>query len=345
MVVFRPVALVMPVVFAVYFPTCAPKIKPTALPKDVHMDELWREPADLATRDLFYGQGGKDRAPDPDAVYTFKERKQQGTNPGVTVLDPEKREWHVKQPPKNDQGAEGPTEVTLSRILWAIGYHQPPEYFLKEFTIVDEKQQKHPEPGGRFRLDDDKKLKKLGTWSWQENPFVGTKPYQGLLVILMVFNSSDIKNDNNTLYEVPKAAEGEPKVWYVVRDLGTGLGETGRLAPKRADPALFEKHGFILGMKNGFVRFDYHGWHQELVRDRITASDVRWGCELLSRLSDSQWADAFRAGGFEPQLAQRFITRAKQKIREGLQLEQAKAPAAATAAWLATPITASVTAQ
>ena len=25
-----------------------------------------------------------------------------------------------------------------------------------------------------------------GTWSWQENPFVGTRPYQGLLVLMMI---------------------------------------------------------------------------------------------------------------------------------------------------------------
>jgi hypothetical protein len=321
---FKPVTIALPFILAIYIPMCAPAIRPTTQPKDVKMDELWREPTDLGSRDLFAGQGGKERAPDPDVVYTFLERKQQGTNPGVTVKDPEGREWHVKQPPtgkKAKKGAEGPVEVTLSRILWAIGYHQPPEYFLPEFTIVDENKVQHKEPGGRFRLEDKKLLEKLGTWSWQQNPFVGTKPYQGLLVILMVFNSSDIKNDNNTLYEVPNPGAGEPKLWYVVRDLGTALGETGKMYPKRSDPDLFEKYGFVIAVKDGFVRFDYHGWHQELVRNRITPSDVRWGCELLSRLSDAQWADAFRAGGWEPQLAQRFIRRVQQKVREGMQLE------------------------
>jgi hypothetical protein len=340
MLLTKPVPLVLPFILAIYIPTCAPAIRPTAQPKDVKMEELWREPTDIATRNLFDGQGGKQRAPDPDAEYKFKERKQQGTNPGVTVTDPEGREWHVKQPPKNNEGAEGPIEVTLSRILWAVGYHQPPEYFLEEFTMVDETGARHPEPGGRFRLEDKKFLKKLGTWSWQQNPFVGTRPYQGLLVILMVFNSSDIKNDNNTLYEVVKPAEGEPKLWYTVRDLGTALGETGKLTPKRGDPDLFEKHGFVIGMKNGFVRFDYKGWHQELVRDRITPGDVRWGCELLSRLNDSQWSDAFRAGGWGPQLAQRFITRVHQKMREGMQLEGAATTRATerTADYVAAPV-------
>jgi hypothetical protein len=37
-------------------------------------------------------------------------------------------------------------------------------------------------------------------------------------------------------------------------------------------------------------------------------------------LSDAQWRDAFRAGGFEPAVADRFIRRLKAKIDEGLKL-------------------------
>lgn len=327
----KPVAatVVVPVLFAIYIPTCAPAIRPTARPPDVHMGELWQEPADLATRNLYDGAWGKDKAPDPTVVYHYVKRKTEGTNPGITVKDPQGREWHVKQPPHNNQGAEGPIEVTLARILWAVGYHQPPEYFLPEFTIADEgvgqpgetTETTHKEPGGRFRLDE-ASLKKLGTWSWQQNPFVGSQPYEGLLVILMIFNSSDIKNDNNTLYEV-KDPKDDVKLWYVVRDLGTALGETGRLTPHRGDPDLFDRHKFVTGVENGFVKFEYHGWHQELFKRRITTGDVKWACTLLSRLSDAQWADAFRAGGYEPALAQRFITRVQQKIHEGMQLEQA----------------------
>jgi hypothetical protein len=35
-------------------------------------------------------------------------------------------------------------------------------------------------------------------------------------------------------------------------------------------------------------------------------------------LTDRQWKDAFRAGGYPPELADRFIRRFKQKIDEGL---------------------------
>jgi hypothetical protein len=85
---------------------------------------------------------------------------------------------------------------------------------------------------------------------------------------------------------------------------------------------LFERLGFVKGMRDGFVDFDYHGWHEELVTRRITPDDVRWACGWLGKLSDAQWRDAFRAGGFEPSVAGRFIARLKAKIEEGRTLQQ-----------------------
>jgi hypothetical protein len=47
---------------------------------------------------------------------------------------------------------------------------------------------------------------------------------------------------------------------------------------------------------------------------------VRWIAERLARLSDKQWADAFRAGGHDRATADRFIRRIQEKIQEGLSL-------------------------
>jgi hypothetical protein len=169
----------------------------------------------------------------------------------------------------------------------------------------------HIEPGGRFRLSDHS-IKVLDEWSWQQNPFVGMPPYQGLLVILALFNSSDIKNENNTLYEVRTPGAG-PKHWYVVRDLGTALGETGRLAPLRGNPDIFERQAFILDVKDRFVRFNYHGWHQELFR-QIAPLDLAFAADLMEQLTEQQWADAFRAGGFPPSESNRFIAALHKRI-------------------------------
>ena len=208
---------------------------------------------------------------------------------------------------------EGPVEVVISRVLAAVGYHQPPVYYLPSFTLQDD-WGTHLEAGGRFRLKD-KALKDRGEWSWQQNPFVGTVPYRGLLVILMMFNSSDLKNANNTLYEYRSADGREHR--YVVRDLGGSLGSTGRFAPRKNDADAFELHPFITGIRGGYVQFHYRGWHQELVRDQITATDVAWASELLGRLSDRQWQDAFRAGGYQPDVAARFIRILRHRLEVG----------------------------
>jgi hypothetical protein len=303
----------MAVVVATYVPFCTPKVQPAATPSPTPLTSLWREPSDLNARDLFSGPWDATRAPDPNAVYTFVERKRHGVNPGMTVRDAAGRKWSVKQCPFDTFTPEAPIEVVLSRVLSAVGYHQPPVYYLRSFTLADD-WGTHRERGGRFRLHE-KTLKDVGEWSWQQNPFVGTEPYQGLLAILLMFNASDLKNSNNTLYEHSVGDFIEP--WYVVRDLGTALGSTGRIAPMRGDPELFERDRFILGVRDGHVLFNYRGWHQEIVRDRLRPADAGWASALLSRLSDRQWRDAFRAAEFDDVTAGRFIAKLKANIADG----------------------------
>jgi hypothetical protein len=304
-----PILAFLPLVLALYLPFCARVHDPVVTPS-IELSGLWEPPADLASRDLYYGSWDQAHAPDPFAVYTLVEHKHSGTNPGMTVTDERGRQWSVKQAPANGQPPEGPIEVVLSRVLDAIGYHQPPVYYLPSFTYRDD-WGTHIEAGGRFRLKE-RSLKDRGEWSWQRNPFVGTQPYQGLLVTLLLFNSSDLKNANNTLYEHRVGDLAEP--WYVVRDLGTALGQTGRWAPRRGDAARYAADPFITGVRDGAVQFGYDGWHQELIRDRISVHDVQWAAALLGRLSDRQWRDAFLAAGFTPGRAEPFIDAIKARI-------------------------------
>src|SRR5262245_59878919 len=108
-------AYLVPAILAIYMPTCAPAVRPTAPPWDAPLAEFWQRPRDLATRDLYCGPWGCERAPDARDTYTFVRRKAQGTNPGVVVADSAGREWHVKQPPDNDEGAEAGSASTTNR--------------------------------------------------------------------------------------------------------------------------------------------------------------------------------------------------------------------------------------
>jgi hypothetical protein len=285
-------------------------------PEVVRANALWEPPTGLHDRDLFYGPWGARLKPDPNAVYTFVRRKTKGVNPGVVVRDPQGRMWHVKQAPSGSRGAEGPVEVVLSRVLSAIGYHQPPVYFMPSFVMKNGKST-HTEPGGRFRLHEPS-LQEVGTWSWDDPVVKGSRPYNGLLVILLAFSSWDLKQSNNFVYQAQR--DGRPERWYIVRDLGGALGDTGRFFTKRNNIERFENEGFISGIHDGYVEFVYSGKRPDLFRHRITAADVRWAMGLLGSLDDRQWHDAFRAGGYPNDLSERFILKIKANILEGQRL-------------------------
>jgi hypothetical protein len=290
----------------------------TAPVDDASMSSLWERPQNLEARDLLHGNWSIAHAPDPHAVYTFIRPKKGGANPGVVVQDPAGRIWHVKQPSRDGFGDEGPVEVVVSRVLGAVGYHQPPIYFLPSFTMITSNGKRQIEPGGRFRLAEPS-LHDMGTWSWKENPFIGTQPFDGLLVMLLTFSSWDLKDSNNTLYR--HQTGGREEYWYVVRDLGGALGETGGgLRPKRNNIDKFERQIFITHVHDKWVDFDYRGKQPEILHHRITVDDVRWACGLLGRLSNRQWHDAFAAGGYDAVTSERFIRKIHDNIAQGQQL-------------------------
>ena len=273
--------------------------------------ELWSDPG--SERDLFWGVGGQRLAPDPSVTYKVLEVKRSGFSMGLTVEGPDKRKWSAKMPP------EAPTEVVASRLLWAVGYHQPPIYYVGTWN-ADDAPEKNPQLPARFReaKPDLHGLDAGDIWSYYQNPFVGTKELNGLLVLQVMLGNSDLKDEQNALYTLKEPFEGAAR-WYVARDLGQSFGRTGVLDAPRGDIKVFEQTPFIKGMAGGFVRFDYRGRHGKLV-DHMTPDDVRWICSKLQRLTDKQWDDAFRSGGYNPEIAARYIKRFKQKIAEGMAL-------------------------
>jgi hypothetical protein len=294
---------------------CHPAVKSTlpGPPTRAQLAQLWIEPA--AGRDLYWGVGGKALAPDPTATYIVIEIKHTGFSPGYTVTGPDKRQWSAKLPP------EAPTEVVASRIHWGLGYHQPPIYYVQKWR-ADKATSPNPQLPARFREKDPAfqgGLEDTGTWSYYQNPFVGTRELKGLLVLEAMLGNSDLKDDNNATYALKRPFEGS-RTWYVARDLGQTFGRTGVLNAPRGDVDVFERTPFITGLVNGRVTFDWRGRHDALFDD-ITPADVRWICGRLQRLRDAQWRDAFRAGGYPPVDADRFIRRLKQKIAEGLALK------------------------
>ncbi len=276
-------------------------------PRRAALAELWRDPGNIAAKDLRWGRGGQALAPSADVEYQFKASDTVGFSPGYDVIDPRGRKWDVKT------GDEGQPEVIASRLLWAIGYHQPVVYFVPEWKMV-----KGPVSrplSGRFRLASDHKTD--GEWSWTENPFVGTRQLQGLVVANLIINNWDLKPSQNRIYT---RAGGPPSRWFVVQDLGASFGKTGWPVGNRNNIDDFEKQRLILGVQDGRVQFDYHARHKELL-ETITPADVVWVCRLLARITDRQWSDLFRGAHMAEDVGLRYTRHLKAKIGEGLALQ------------------------
>jgi hypothetical protein len=272
--------------------------------------DLWQEPTDLERRDLFYGAGGRALAPSATGTYTVVEADVDGFSAGYDVRDEKGRLWSVKL------GPESQTEVVASRLLWAVGYHQPAVYYLPKWTLTKEGARSAQSPG-RFRLEPAGE-EKLGDWSWRNNPFVGTRPYQGLFVMMVMINNWDLKTSQNAIYRV-RPRDDDPRNIYVIKDLGASFGKTNWLLPgSRNDIAGFEQEPFIENIEGNRVTFHYQGgWREPHLTSSTTPADVKWIADLLGRLSTRQWSDAFRAGGYSDAEAARFIKRLREKIADG----------------------------
>jgi hypothetical protein len=151
------------------------------------------------------------------------------------------------------------------------------------------------------------------------------------VVASLLLNSWDWKTSNNKIYELAQPVRGV-KRWFVVRDLGASLGRTtyppllkwfrlrGFGQGTRNDLPGFEEQGFIRSIDDrSRITFDYQGIYGDVINS-VTPADVRWACQLLSRLSERQWREAFRAAQYDDQQATRYITKIKEKIAQGLAL-------------------------
>jgi hypothetical protein len=166
---------------------CALNERPTL--SAAGMSELWIEPVDLESRDLFYGPGGPDLVPNPNREYALLEVDRTGYSLGYDVKDDRGQRWSVKL------GLEARTEVVVSRLVWAVGYHQPDIYYVPQWSLT-ESGAVRPQPPARFRLEPSTRTK-VGSWSWRNNPFVDTRPFAGLFVLMVMVNNWDVKTPQN----------------------------------------------------------------------------------------------------------------------------------------------------
>ena len=287
---------------------------------------IWRDPGDPASLNLLYGIGGVDHAPDPNGTYTFVEEDMNGTSPKIRVKDAQGVEWKVKM------GAEPQAETAATRLLWAAGYLVDEDYYAVEIKVEGLPKLKRGEQyvsNGAIRsVRLERKIKgqkDLGNWDWFKNPFVNTKEFNGLRIMMSLINNWDLKEINNDIYEV----DGEHR--YVVADVGASFGKTGGPATRsKSDLKGYEKSEFIEKAKGDFIDFTMHSRpmliaavnapnyeersRMEKVTQHIPRADARWLGHRLSQLSDQQIGDCFRAGGYTAQEVEEYSKVIKERI-------------------------------
>jgi hypothetical protein len=309
------------IAIAVGVGSCAPTLQHVSTDKRLNIAELWQAPVDLERRNLFYGPGGREMTPRTDAPFQFVEADVKGISPGYDVRDKDGTEWSVKL------GNEVQPEIVVSRLLWAIGFHQPPTYYVASWHLTGYPGP-DPQPAARFRPNQQDRHVVSG-WDWYRNPYLATREFKGLVVANLMVNNWDLKTTNNKLYVLDRPVDGVTR-WFVVRDLGASLGKTSmpfmyrwlgwrHRSGSKNEVADFEGQQFIKRVHGDDVDFDYLGLDGALV-NRLHVEDVRWTCELLARLSDAQLDDAFRAAGYDADHRARYARKIKEKIAQGLSM-------------------------
>jgi hypothetical protein len=284
---------------------------------------LWEEPRDISSRNLFLGAGGARMRPNLKRLTFIKEEKG-GWSKKYRVRDASGRVWVAKV------GKEAQSETASTRLLWAAGYMTEITYLVPRVSIPG----KGAFENVRFEARPEN-VEREGVWKWEENPFVGTRELQGLKVLMVVLNNWDTKDENNVLLTVPTS--NGTQLRYAISDLGATLGDTGkwpllwRFTRSRNDPKGFRGDKLIDEIKeDGRVDFEFSGKKRGMYND-ITVEQAQWIGRLLSRLSDRQLADAFRAANYRPAEVRTLARAVRARINELASLRRgvAAAPKAA----------------
>ena len=280
---------------------------------------LWVDPGDVASKDLFWGNGAADRA--PKAPFTFIEEDTDGTQAKVVVRDANGREWTAKF------GDEVHSSIAASRIVWALGYAADEIYYVESGAITGATGLKNAAkalgPDGSFskaafRLRDAKSERAKERWTFGKNPFAGSKELSGLAILMTMLNNWDIQGDrNNRILE-----QGDQDV-YIVSDLGATFGKMGAFPSPRSkwNVADFQKEEFIEKVEGGLIDLDYEGYGGI---NKVSAEHAAWFAGIAAKLTDKQLTEALRASGAAQAEIDGFSARLRAKI---LELQKAVSPA------------------
>ena len=295
---------------------------------------LWRDPGAIERLDMTSGPGGPEQM--PEAPYRFLEEPSSGSQPCLSVSDANGRRWRVKW------GEEAQPETFAVRLAWACGYFAEVTHFVPSGTIDGAGTLTRAAScldaegcfiDARFELDDPavEKLFEAHSWSWTDNPFVGTRQLAGLKILLMLISNWDNKDQrdvargSNTAIYVTRGSRWKREAQYLIVDWGGSMGRWGGNVVTRGrwDAAGFaaQTPQFVTGVTNGFVRFGYTGQRTADARASIRVEDVVWLNRYLGRVTDDQLRAALDASGATSEETESFAASLRDRITQLQKLE------------------------
>ncbi len=297
---------------------------------------IWRDPGVVEALSLAHGPGGPDGAPAPP--FRFIQEHSSGSQPCVSVRDARGRRWRVKW------GHEARVETFAVRLAWACGYFAEVTHFVPSGTIDlggDGPALKRARDciqgadgafvDARFELDDPavNKFFDEHSWSWDDNPFVGTPELSGLKILVMLLSNWDSKDrrdvargSNTAIFE--QRAGRWPRVRhearYLLTDWGGSMGRWGTTIVTRGrwDPEGFEAQTpeFVTGVDGSRVRFGYTGQRTADIAGDVTTEHARWFHAYAGRLTERQLNEGLLASGATGEEATRFARAIIDRIRQ-----------------------------
>jgi hypothetical protein len=237
--------------------------------------------------------------------------------------------WKVKL------GEEAKPETAATRLLWAVGYFADVTYYHPRLQVTGLPKLRRGQEfvsgnvvnGARLERVD-KSLKKVDDWSWFDNPFVGSREFSGLRVMMALMNNWDLKKVNNAIYDV-----GGRELRYVVSDLGATFGKTGgdwtrskgrlddylesrfvdEIEPAHVDLVMRSRPPILYAAA---VPYYLQRTKMSQVGKDIPRAHARWIGGLLVQLSARQIREAFLAAGYSPGEARAYAAKVRERINQ-----------------------------
>ena len=306
---------------------------------------LWRDPGNIRNRDLYYGPGSKESAPQPP--FRFLKEDKEGGMPKFDIEDARGVKWRVKL------GPEAQAETVSTRLVWSMGYNAEESYYFDRAHIDGMKRLSRGQQyvngetvrGARFEARRDN-IKRGKQWDWSKNPFKNTRELGGLKTLMVLLNNWDVFKKNNRVIHVKDTAGNKTEDLYTVTDLGATLGSAGGFGGRRRTKNNlkdFQRYQMVRKVEDGKVKFDYdlrpkglglltivyppYFFKQRRATNAVSQVPIDhalWIGSQLAQLSDDQLRDSFRAAGYDRATPDGYVRTLRRRIDDLNQIKHSQ---------------------